>query len=345
MNVEPVVSFGKYRDKPLSDLLADCAYVEHLRSQRWVSDNYRVYSSIMGVSGDPTSKDKTPRHNAVQARFLDDGFVFENVLKLDFPAPPPRTVFEDVVRFANEQSGLHVTTSQGEGWELADSHIFHIYYVLKPEYRVVQREFEAPNGADVFLEIEVTPPGLYVWFDHKRMVPRTRDSHEVEALLRAEFADRHVLVLAGESGTRVRRWMFIEIKPSLGDDYPSVLRQMKRQQETTNRMVTNETPGVVYVLYTESFASDGVTLSQVRKIFSLDNIMVVVNGSRQSTTPNGPCHPNATRCPANGHLPQVPTRVDPSLGVLQITGKGSCGSGQQMAGASNNIKQNQRKHA
>jgi hypothetical protein len=65
--------------------------------------------------------------------------------------------------------------------------------------------------------------------------------------------------------TAVARWdqaqyVLIELKPSLGDDYPAVLRQMK-----ANRSADYYRPNKVLVF--DRFAASGATLDQVRAIF------------------------------------------------------------------------------
>jgi len=64
----------------------------------------------------------------------------------------------------------------------------------------------------------------------------------------------------------------IEIKPSMGDDYPAVLRQIKRQQITAQA----QTDWPKWFLLLEKFSSNAVTLAQVRKIFANDQITIVL---------------------------------------------------------------------
>jgi len=55
----------------------------------------------------------------------------------------------------------------------------------------------------------------------------------------------------------------IEIKPSMGDDYPSVLRQMKASG--------------CNVLYLGHYAGSGATLDQVRKMFAASGIRILLH--------------------------------------------------------------------
>lgn len=59
---------------------------------------------------------------------------------------------------------------------------------------------------------------------------------------------------------------FVELKPSMGDDYPAVLRQIKARKEF----------GSVIVLMVRTYAGAGATLAQVKEIFKNSGIKVVL---------------------------------------------------------------------
>ncbi len=60
--------------------------------------------------------------------------------------------------------------------------------------------------------------------------------------------------------------VFIEIKPGIGDDYPSVLRQIKGNIAGSKS---------IYALVYNEFTAIGVTLEQVRRIFRQSNIYMI----------------------------------------------------------------------
>ena len=74
-----------------------------------------------------------------------------------------------------------------------------------------------------------------------------------------------------------------ELKPVMGDDYPSILRQMNRQIELTKHNVKQRFSNVtcpfasslVYVLIINDFASEVATLDEVKFIFKQHNISVI----------------------------------------------------------------------
>jgi hypothetical protein len=75
MSVEtlPVVNFGKYKDRPLTDLLKDNNYVEWLKTQSWFKEKYsNIYNiTVNQVITTNNQNSKTPEHNRLQNLFLD----------------------------------------------------------------------------------------------------------------------------------------------------------------------------------------------------------------------------------------------------------------------------------
>jgi hypothetical protein len=70
----------------------------------------------------------------------------------------------------------------------------------------------------------------------------------------------------------------IEIKPSMGDDYPAVLRQIKRQKAAASDEGHDWDfkYHLRWFLLVDHFASNVVTLDQVRQIFRQDEISIVL---------------------------------------------------------------------
>jgi hypothetical protein len=69
--VLPIVTFGKYRDKPVTELLADKNYVDWLKQQNWFSDKSPIYNIVVNQTFNTTNNSKTPEHNKLQNLFLD----------------------------------------------------------------------------------------------------------------------------------------------------------------------------------------------------------------------------------------------------------------------------------
>ena len=75
----PIVPFGKYKGKPVTDLLADPKYLEWCKQQSWFEKYQVVYNICVNqtISSNDTNS-KTPAHNKLQNMFLRQ----ENIKKL-----------------------------------------------------------------------------------------------------------------------------------------------------------------------------------------------------------------------------------------------------------------------
>jgi hypothetical protein len=69
--VLPIVKFGKYKNKPVTELLADKDYVDWLKQQNWFSDKSPIYNIVVNQTFNTTNNSKTPEHNKLQNLFLD----------------------------------------------------------------------------------------------------------------------------------------------------------------------------------------------------------------------------------------------------------------------------------
>ena len=67
----PIVSFGKYKDKSVLDLLEDVQYVEWLKLQSWFREKKEIYNIIVNQTIYTNTNSKTPEHNKLQNMFLD----------------------------------------------------------------------------------------------------------------------------------------------------------------------------------------------------------------------------------------------------------------------------------
>jgi hypothetical protein len=67
----PIVSFGKYKDKSVLELLADKKYVEWLKQQSWFANQKQIYNIVVHQTISTTTDSKTPEHNKLQNLFLE----------------------------------------------------------------------------------------------------------------------------------------------------------------------------------------------------------------------------------------------------------------------------------
>lgn len=258
-----VVPFGKYKGQPIEALAADQGYLDWLREQPWFQTRYpNLHTIIINNFREP---DETPEHNRLQAAFLDEGFQ-----RRVFVALRPRAYsdmrsalknrIQDRLRDLNHSLQIHAgelqryESQRGDGLhkdEWVEERIAKSTEVVKVLMAAMERtqaivpedlawsfgvEFEA-KGIDVELTVEAwaTMPHLAYY--------SSTDIQWYEDTLRS--------------------WTFkIELKPTLGDDYPAVLRQMRASGSD--------------VLMVGEFHSAAINLEQLTKIFDTAGCRVIM---------------------------------------------------------------------
>lgn len=184
-----LVPIGKYKGQPIEVLAEDKQYTDWLVAQPWFRERYgNLYAVIINNFCEPSD---TPEHNALQARFLDDRFR----LKFASVAIPRLWWF---------------TVSGGEMW----------------------------NNA-----IEWVKSRLQRGFTLDSLKSNTRSKGSLLRQSKIEFENNSVdakwIVVGGVDiqfnvgaacnfTETLREEIIVEIKPEIGDDYPSILRQMRR---------------------------------------------------------------------------------------------------------------------
>lgn len=260
-----VVPFGKYRGQPLEVLRHDPEYVQWALDNGVVSETkYRaVYVFLTGAAGE--SHD-TPEHNRYQVMFLEPDFAGEvfdrrypNVRgrvvmdrrRSDFfrlnPSPEwkgiePRTLGYNTEYWARETarcsdlSDYQKDSLAGHQKDLRDYRIYKEQLAAWTSWR--EGEVDYPVEAYELPEVEVQ-------FEVKAM--------DYGGRVRGGSADV-VMACAGHQSR-------VEIKPSMGDDFPAVLRQMQSSY--------------CDILYLGGYNGVGSTLQQVKKLFALSKILVL----------------------------------------------------------------------
>lgn len=70
----PLVKFGKYKEKPVTELLNDKNYVDWLKQQSWFSNYKIIYNIVVNQQVINNNSSKTPQHNKLQNMFLKNEF-------------------------------------------------------------------------------------------------------------------------------------------------------------------------------------------------------------------------------------------------------------------------------
>lgn len=242
---DDIVPFGKYKGQPIERLIADQSYLDWLMAQDWFRQKFQnIYTVIINYNTQPS---ETPEHNKMQVRFLSVVYQLKlaylllgaNLFKFDqkhFDAHILK--FWDDVR---ESLGTYTVTGKFyDGRSRLKEYLETINGASFLEMEKVKFEH---NNVDVYYEISYgygkyfgeTPEDIYF---QAHQLFRKISSYETK------------LKLA------------IELKPTVGDDFPSVLRQMQKNKSST--------------LVLQEYTGTGATWDEFIEYFKSQNINVVV---------------------------------------------------------------------
>jgi hypothetical protein len=260
MEIEPIIPFGKYKGHPITTLLADTKYLEWCKQQEWFKKFPIVYNICVNQTiVNQNENSKTPEHNKIQNLFLEE----ENQNRLIDLLFNPKSIINKI------QNGLihkdfNKYFEKYEG-DMSFNQLFTIYKI----------EFETTYNWDVFLKIQ----GLYFNIIYKKEYWR-KEWNILEKYFTDIFNIKKCEVSSYSDGKtdaslNYNSYIYIEIKPLLGDDYPNVLRKMKQQVNITSCDKDNRLCKKLYILLIKDFASSTTTKEQLIQIFNQSNIKVI----------------------------------------------------------------------
>lgn len=273
-----VVPFGKYKGKPVETLRADAGYCEWLMAQDWFRQRYQgIYTLVINNFGEPS---ETPEHNRLQTRFLDDDFCKRLLSVLGWkPLMKPQEYIKKelysyrIPALKNKITDLEKSASRiGENVDRYRSHLetpeLDVFWE-SPESQLKSAETELLKYRD---DLDRSAKELKKWEQYAESPNLVMTIKSIQRKFEVKGWDVLLEVTAHDttSGIEDNIALFIELKTSLGDDYPAVLRQIKaNNRERTFR------DAVGMILVFDQFSAEGATLDQVRTIFITSGITVL----------------------------------------------------------------------
>lgn len=255
----PLVPFGKYKGQPITRLINDPATLDYYKKQKIIQNYPFVNNICVNQTITPNNENsKTPEHNKLQNLFLERNFNIEfinNIFEFDKSISLLNKLYdtEDYKKYFGEQK------FNENNYGLENSLITSIF---ETKYNWDVRIFLGEeNGSITINENTIKLNSTYykekLDIRHKLFNGINHiDCHYGYGDCEYYFAD-------------IRKSLYIEIKPLLGDDYPNVLRKM-----TTQKNITNDRHGE-YVLFIGEYASSYTTKKQLIQIFKQSNIRVM----------------------------------------------------------------------
>jgi len=320
----PIVPFGKYKDKSVLELLADKQTLEWYKKQPWFQEKYPViYNIVVNQQITPNNKNsKTPEHNKLQNLFLDPEnlrklrkSVFKTYID-NFEIKLNKLLNdEDFIRLfgKHKKEDLMNFTAPGEVI-FEDKYNWDICYYMntefisfdedgkekikyKEQYDIKKEEYMAKIQEEQKWRKESCRGGITDEKFKKICEEKYQEKfNEHYKKYRKDCYNGFVKKYLGsyeiwfdaDSDIEVvllpNKLLCCEIKPTLGDDYPEVLRKMKTQQILSEkdedwkdwRRRGEQSPlyKITYLLIIGSFESKAASREQLIEIFKQSNIIV-----------------------------------------------------------------------
>lgn len=227
-----VLPFGKHKGTTVAELLAkDPAYAEWVVNQGWVAERFaELHAAILSRGA---VSDDSPEHNAIQVRFLDETFRLAFLLSCRAKAIAKwrAGVIEEATWEVREGiANIHKLIERAQfqllnvpsemNYILAPSGMRHLKVPLtEAEVSERQAAYQAKIQA---LDIDLARQNAArVEIECRKINIKSTVSFEVRGI--------DVLIEWGSIGCcSSNRKASVEIKPTMGDDFPSVMRQMER---------------------------------------------------------------------------------------------------------------------
>lgn len=241
------VPFGKYKGQPMSVLAADLNYCQWLTAQDWFSKSQpTVYNLIVNNFVRP---EDTPEHNGFQARFLDKEYV-KKLMKCVVSVDTVRKLLMQKRKYM-----LEVYEEDKDTFERIGSD-YWLDKVEKSKRRLEWMDESLKNyDFNELMRNDVTVEDdefeVKGWDYRARCYLNWNQSERVDLVTDSKYGEPE---------------LGVEIKPSIGDDFPTVLRQLKVQMEREP---------VFGVLVYDRFTGSGVTEDQMRAMIESSGFKVV----------------------------------------------------------------------
>lgn len=295
-NSLPLVTFGKYKNKSVLDLIADKKYVEWLKQQSWFQNN-QIYNIVVHQSlTSNTQTSNTPEHNKLQNMFLDENnqiklfsksLLFEKI-KVNYKKLEMLFIDEDIIKCFDINTtqqfphnlGTHSVIFEDKcNWDLA------LFYKTKRKRFIITSNLE--NELIDREKYDIEHKDLIV--EHKNIIDTSNYDFHYDKHRRNYYNDiikkyvnnyyydynlsrKNINQYEIEIDIPAENWvLYCELKPTLSDDYPGVLRKLKNQIALTK--TPNQNLNVLLLI--GNFTSTSTTREELIKIFKQSNIQII----------------------------------------------------------------------
>lgn len=261
MSENAVMPFGKYKGTPIAEVVAsDPGYIDWAMAQENIREKIgSIVVNIIHATPTGAAASETPQHNLMQAEYFSEAAVSAVLRVLGLSETP-------VMRAATGQELL-------DHWKATGTHIDRYEWnrSQREQYWGRVKVWDGSKHIERLMtdEEKTALEEKIKASTYTGKVPTERTSYHV-ADLTIELAGWDIVAhfRAKENSGRIG----LELKPSIGDDYPAVLRQVTTRTKNSaqySRLALNEVV-VVYNRYTGS-----VLIDTVVKMFKASGVRLI----------------------------------------------------------------------
>lgn len=309
----PTVNFGKkYYGKPVTDMLADQPYMDWGNSQPGLKEKITLVVNQYITNNSQASA--TPAHNKLQNQFLDKTLQKKLLYKICPSIPKMFQQLDELYKLPEYRQlfGADKMEIKYSNWK------FHVEWKYNWDIAL----FVTIVSDDMSIPYNLESQDI----DIKKTVATKFNSIKNISIL-SDYDNVYIEV-------NVTRQILCELKPTLGDDYPDVLRKMRKQIEVTEAYFlsidkskscysqycdksTDSNYGI-YILIIGEFNSESATKEQLIEIFKTAKIQVIfMSDLLDVNLERTICHEVKPKEPSNKELLQENSLLKEQLQIAQ----------------------------
>lgn len=278
----PIVSFGKYKGKPITEMIRDSNYIDWCKSQKGLLEKYPSIYNIVCVNTFQSSNTNspTPEHNKIQNEFLKErvkqDFILK-VLNISLNMDELNTILEEIYTDSN-----YIL--------LFGKQKFYVDF-KNQLFENIKEEFESQFNWDIKLVFNIRRSKIkssgYInnqTYDKifSRLPQEIREKISVSnPNTKTKTTSIYLNFLKNYLNNIFEKYPYLtyrtcllsrcycEIKTIVGDDYPCILRTMK------NQIALMGSGYNIYILLIQKFESSSTTTNQLIDIFKQSDIKII----------------------------------------------------------------------
>lgn len=248
-----IVTFGKHEGHSIGELINDVSYCQWLLAQSWFKEKYlTIYNIVINNVGVPND---TPEHNRLQIRFTDDTYCMALAKLCNWKIMTKNSCIRNIQKAINTLKRDNFSSNRNNFDKIEELNM-QLEGMKEVSYIKNGIEYSSYSGEPLFSIKKIFEEGGWD-------VIIQNDDENQNTYCKTDCLAYYNCTIRSDK-------IAVEIKPTLGDDYSIILREMKNFKFRTDYQC------LVY----EKFTSVVATLEDIKiafatsdiKIFSFDEI-------------------------------------------------------------------------